>query len=146
MNGEDFYTAMLNIVDYMALSGNARLDLCEILDKLLDVYTEVNLDDGEDFKKSRKEWFEGITDANDAGGVKSWRGMVKRFKQLFKNGDRINIETGEEVHDTDGIELLYAANHILEGYWKIRCPEHEDKIKMVIKLLDIYQQDVIMLV
>ena len=87
----ELYYAMINIVDYLALyevSKENQSELYEVLDKLLKIDSE---DNGETTQKN----FGGSADGNDVGGVKTWQQMVKEFRKLWKNGDRV-IFKGEE--------------------------------------------------
>lgn len=95
---EELYYAMLNIVDFLALVENTtetEEKLYKILDDLLDVETIYHLKDGEDFETARKEWFEGITDANDAGSARDWKEMAAIFRHLWINGDRVSLQENE---------------------------------------------------
>ncbi len=82
---QELYYAIINIVDFLALAevdkDNAS-ELYRILDKLLRIEAEEN-------DETMEENFEGIADANDAGGVKTWQEMVEVFKELHKKGERI---------------------------------------------------------
>ena len=81
----ELYYAIINIVDFLALAEVDKDDASElyrILDKLLRIDAEHN-------NQTIEENFEGIADANDAGGVKTWQEMVEVFKELHKNGERI---------------------------------------------------------
>lgn len=81
----ELYYAIINIVDFLALAEVDKLEQSElyrILDKLLAIDSGYN-------GMSIDEEFEGITDGNDAGGVKTWQEMVEVFKELHKNGERI---------------------------------------------------------
>ncbi len=94
----ELYYAMLNIVDFLALEENTtetEEKLYKVLDDLLDVETTYHLKDGEDFKQARKEMFEGITDANDAGCANDWKEMAAIFRHLWVNGDRVSLQEEE---------------------------------------------------
>jgi hypothetical protein len=83
----ELYYAILNIVDYLALSDTdreTRSQLYRTLDKLLWIHAD---DIGEDIS----ETFAAIADANDVGGVKSWQEMVYEFTMLFEKGERVAI-------------------------------------------------------
>lgn len=83
----ELYFAIVNIVDFIALSDIDRenaSELYRILDKLLRIDAEYSEEDINDT-------FEAIADANDVGGVKSWQEMVWEFKELHRNGDRIAV-------------------------------------------------------
>ena len=82
---QELYYAIINIVDFLALAEVDKDDgseLYRILDKLLRIDAEYN-------DQTIEENFEGITDANDTGGVKTWQEMVEVFKELHKKGERI---------------------------------------------------------
>lgn len=95
----ELYYAMLNIVDFLALEDNISKEteekLYKILDEILDIDTEYQLQDGEDFKQARKENFEGIADANDAGSAHDWKEMAAIFRHLWVNGDRVSLQEEE---------------------------------------------------
>ena len=96
----ELYYAMLNIVDYLALEDNLDKQTAEhlydILDILLDIDTKQNhLQDGEDVEQARKENFDGITDANDAGSARDWKEMAAIFRHLWVNGDRVSLQEEE---------------------------------------------------
>ena len=94
----ELYYAMLNIVDFLALEENTtekEEKLYKVLDDLLDVETTYHLKDGEDFEQARKEMFEGITDANDAGCANDWKEMAAIFRHLWVNGDRVSLQEEE---------------------------------------------------
>ena len=83
----ELYFAIVNIVDFIALSDIDRenaSELYRILDKLLRIDAEYSEEDINDT-------FEAIADANDVGGVKTWQEMVQEFKELHKNGERIAV-------------------------------------------------------
>ena len=136
----ELYYAMINIVDFLALSEDVTKEteekLYNILDELLDIDTKFRLEDGEDFAQARKENFEGITDANDAGSARDWKEMAAIFRHLFNNGDRINsIDVGDFVtievnHPSGATEYvkgrvgIVEAKHVcddntiyIDGYW-----------------------------
>lgn len=81
----ELYYAIINIVDFLVLAEVDKLEQSElyrILDKLLAIdsgYNGTPID----------EEFNAITDANDAGGVKTWQEMVEVFKELHKKGERV---------------------------------------------------------
>lgn len=93
------YCAILNIVDFLALADNISKEteekLYKILDEILDIDTEYQLQDGEDFEQARKDNFEGITDANDAGCANDWKEMAAIFRHLWVNGDRVSRQEEE---------------------------------------------------
>ncbi len=95
----ELYYAMLNIVDYLALEDNISKEteekLYKILDEILDIDTEYQLQDGEDFKQARKDHFDGIADANDAGSARDWKEMAAIFRHLWVNGDRVSLHEEE---------------------------------------------------
>ena len=111
------YCAMICIVDFLALQKGLpkymQDVLYEKLDRLLDIYTFINLTDIEDFKKERQDKFEGIADANDAGVADDWHEMVTIFKYHFVNGNRINLKDGTLCTETDGSELRTAVENIM---------------------------------
>ncbi len=83
----ELYYAIINIVDFLALAEVDKLDQSElyrILDKLLAIDSGYN-------GMSIDEEFEGITDGNDVGGVKTWQEMVEVFKELHENGERVSL-------------------------------------------------------
>lgn len=95
----ELYYAMLNIVDYLALEENISKEteekLYKILDEILDIDTEYQLQDGEDFEQARKDHFDGIADANDAGSARDWKEMAAIFRHLWVNGDRVSLHEEE---------------------------------------------------
>lgn len=85
--GFELYYSIVNIVDFIALADidrETQSELYRILDRLLRIEADY---EGEDIN----DVFEGITDANDVGGVKSWQEMVVEFKDMFKKGERVAI-------------------------------------------------------
>ena len=96
---DGLYRAILNIVDFLALVDNISKEteekLYRILDEILDIDTEYQLQDGEDFEQARKDHFDGITDANDAGSARDWKEMAAIFRHLWVNGDRVSLQEEE---------------------------------------------------
>ena len=97
---DGLYCAILNIVDFLALADNISKEteekLYKILDEILDIDTKQNhLQDGEDFEQARKDHFDGITDANDAGVARDWKEMAAIFRHLWVNGDRVSLQEEE---------------------------------------------------
>lgn len=85
--GFELYYSIVNIVDFIALTDidrETQSELYRILDRLLRIEADY---EGEDIN----DVFEGITDANNVGGVKSWQEMVVEFKDMFKKGERVAI-------------------------------------------------------
>ena len=83
----ELYYSIVNIVDFIALADidkETQSELYRILDRLLRIESDYSREDINDT-------FESITDANDAGGVKSWQEMVSVFKDMFKKGERVAI-------------------------------------------------------
>lgn len=95
----ELYYAMLNIVDYLALEDNISKEteekLYKILDEILDIDTEYQLQDGEDFEQACKDHFDSIADANDAGSARDWKEMAAIFRHLWINGDRVSLHEEE---------------------------------------------------
>lgn len=96
---DGLYRAILNIVDFLALADNISKEteekLYRILDEILDIDTEYQLQDGEDFEQARKDHFDGITDANDVGVARDWKEMAAIFRHLWVNGDRVSLQEEE---------------------------------------------------
>ena len=83
----ELYFAIINIVDFLALSDIDRenaSELYRILDKLLRIDAEYSEEDINDT-------FEAIADANDVGGVRSWQEMVGEFEEMFRTGERVTV-------------------------------------------------------
>ena len=76
---EEFYCAILNILDGLAIYN---MDMTSKWENILDVLDT----------KGKVHWFDGANDANDAGGCKDWSETLTRFKELWVNGDRIKYE------------------------------------------------------
>ena len=95
----ELYYAMINIVDFLALSEDVTKEteekLYKMLDELLDIDTKFRLKDGEDFEQARKDSFDGIADANDAGSARDWKEMAAIFRHLWVNGDRVSFQGKE---------------------------------------------------
>ena len=83
----ELYYSIVNIVDFIALADidkETQSELYRILDRLLRIESDY-------LREDINNTFESITDANDAGGVKSWQEMVSEFKDMFKKGERVAI-------------------------------------------------------
>ena len=83
----ELYYSIVNIVDFIALADidkETQSELYRILDRLLRIESDYS-------KEDINDTFEGITDGNDVGGVKSWQEMVSEFKDMFKKGERVAI-------------------------------------------------------
>ena len=78
----ELYYAIMNIVDYLALSKNninktRRVELIYILDDLLDM---------------RGDTIKDIADANDCGECHTWDQLIDAIRELFETGDRIPVK------------------------------------------------------
>ena len=81
----EIYYAIVNILDYLAKQKSRVYGFTDVLNQL--AYELIRIGEG----SSIQEVISSIADANDAGGCKTWEEIIDRFRELYKNGERVEV-------------------------------------------------------